>query len=475
MLDDALTHGGGPGRHPLSRRVRPARSRADEVGSGLSARRLVTGATTCCILAVGAWWRRPWRRPACWPPRVWARRVWDVRAVKPLDPAMLTDAAGHGLVVTVEDGIAAGRRRRPRSPTPCATDAVPVLVLGVPDRYLAQGTRRRHPGCARSRRPGHRRRRPGSPADGGGTRPRCGLRSGAMGVEQLGCRLRTRGVPDSSEGPAVVAPPPTAGARHARASRSSHRLDRSGRRGGQAGADRVVGRHDHDHRAQPMPPDPKHGEFLVGRARELDELRTERRRSERGQLRVALVLGGPGLGKTRLAAELRRRGGETAVHLVARTSSLRPLPPFRPLDRGPAAMAGRRRQRDQVPAPSRPSVPTSAPAERVVRLLGLVGARHAGDHDPRRRPLGRRVHLGGAPAPVAGPSPTAASSSWRRPGRGSCRRPGGRRRGPDGPRTAGRVLHRIEIHPLARGRARPSWRPRSTLGTRRRHRAWSTG
>ena len=34
--------------------------------------------------------------------------VWDVRVVSPPDPAMLADAAGHGLVVTVEDGIRVG-------------------------------------------------------------------------------------------------------------------------------------------------------------------------------------------------------------------------------------------------------------------------------------------------------------------------------------------------------------------------------
>jgi 1-deoxy-D-xylulose-5-phosphate synthase len=61
--------------------------------------------------------------------------VWDPRAVKPLDPVMLDDAAGHRLVVTVEDGLADGgigsriglelSGRGPR-----------VLVLGVPDVHI---------------------------------------------------------------------------------------------------------------------------------------------------------------------------------------------------------------------------------------------------------------------------------------------------------------------------------------------------
>ena len=50
--------------------------------------------------------------------------VWDVRAVKPLDPEMIADAAGHPAVLTLEDGLREGgagvghgrRHRRPRSP-----------------------------------------------------------------------------------------------------------------------------------------------------------------------------------------------------------------------------------------------------------------------------------------------------------------------------------------------------------------------
>ena len=69
--------------------------------------------------------------------------MWDVRVVKPLDSAMLTDAARHSHVVTVEDGIRSGGAGSaiadalalaPDVPAP-----VPVLVLGAPDEYIPQG------------------------------------------------------------------------------------------------------------------------------------------------------------------------------------------------------------------------------------------------------------------------------------------------------------------------------------------------
>ena len=37
-----------------------------------------------------------------------AASVWDARAVAPLDPAMLADAARHPLVLVAEDGVAEG-------------------------------------------------------------------------------------------------------------------------------------------------------------------------------------------------------------------------------------------------------------------------------------------------------------------------------------------------------------------------------
>ncbi|MFZ0874322.1 MAG: LuxR C-terminal-related transcriptional regulator [Pseudonocardiaceae bacterium] len=70
--------------------------------------------------------------------------------------------------------------------------------------------------------------------------------------------------------------------------------------------------------------------LMPGRVRELGALQAERQRSALGELRVALVLGEAGLGKTRLAAEGLPRGSEWAIGLVARNSPLGDIPPFGP-------------------------------------------------------------------------------------------------------------------------------------------------
>ncbi|MGQ0521552.1 MAG: 1-deoxy-D-xylulose-5-phosphate synthase [Actinomycetota bacterium] len=72
--------------------------------------------------------------------------VWDVRVVRPLDPAMVADASRHRLVVTVEDGTRIGGAGT------CITDAIAthaaaapgrppapaVVVLGTPVAYIPQ-------------------------------------------------------------------------------------------------------------------------------------------------------------------------------------------------------------------------------------------------------------------------------------------------------------------------------------------------
>ena len=67
--------------------------------------------------------------------------VWDVRVVKPLDPVMIADAALHPLVVTVEDGVREGGAGTAIADAVGLTEGRPspaVVVLGVPDRYIAQ-------------------------------------------------------------------------------------------------------------------------------------------------------------------------------------------------------------------------------------------------------------------------------------------------------------------------------------------------
>jgi 1-deoxy-D-xylulose-5-phosphate synthase len=68
--------------------------------------------------------------------------VWDARLVKPLDPAMLADAARHPFVVTVEDGCRVGGVGMAMADAIAELDqhreSPPVLVLGVPDRFIPQ-------------------------------------------------------------------------------------------------------------------------------------------------------------------------------------------------------------------------------------------------------------------------------------------------------------------------------------------------
>jgi 1-deoxy-D-xylulose-5-phosphate synthase len=62
--------------------------------------------------------------------------------VKPLDPEMLTDAAGHRLVVTVEDGLrdgGVGAAVADALSKLAPVDGPQVRVLGVPSVYLSHG------------------------------------------------------------------------------------------------------------------------------------------------------------------------------------------------------------------------------------------------------------------------------------------------------------------------------------------------
>jgi 1-deoxy-D-xylulose-5-phosphate synthase len=68
--------------------------------------------------------------------------VWDPRVVKPLDSAMLADAAVHRLVVTIEDGFRTGGIGSTIATSLAdiaGSGATPqVLTLGVPDAYIPQ-------------------------------------------------------------------------------------------------------------------------------------------------------------------------------------------------------------------------------------------------------------------------------------------------------------------------------------------------
>jgi 1-deoxy-D-xylulose-5-phosphate synthase len=141
MLRDALANTAGPSavRYPkgVARQVPP-----DQVGSGLTARRVRRG-DDVCILAVGKLVEAAEQAAALLQAEGIAATVWDARIVKPLDPAMIRDAARHPLVVTVEDGVRQGGAGMAMADAIADLDegrrSPPVLVLGVPVTYLAQG------------------------------------------------------------------------------------------------------------------------------------------------------------------------------------------------------------------------------------------------------------------------------------------------------------------------------------------------
>ncbi len=142
MLDAALDLD-GPAviRFPKTpaRRVAP-----DAIGHGLTARLVHRGDGTVCLLAVGKLVEAAEEAAGKLAADGVDATVWDVRVVSPPDPAMLADAAAHGLVVTVEDGIRVGgagmflldaMRSLPGIDHPVP----PVRILGVPRSYMAQG------------------------------------------------------------------------------------------------------------------------------------------------------------------------------------------------------------------------------------------------------------------------------------------------------------------------------------------------
>lgn len=116
---------------------------ADQVGSGLNARKVRTGDGEVCLLAVGKMVEAAEEAASLLEAEGIGVTLWDVRVVRPLDPAMVADAARHRLVVTAEDGIRFGGAGS------YIADAVadleesrhspPVLCLGTPVAYIPHG------------------------------------------------------------------------------------------------------------------------------------------------------------------------------------------------------------------------------------------------------------------------------------------------------------------------------------------------
>ncbi|MFM1753009.1 MAG: 1-deoxy-D-xylulose-5-phosphate synthase [Actinomycetota bacterium] len=109
----------------------------DDVGSGLLARKLISGDGKLAILAVGKMVAAALTAATELSQRGVQATVWDVRSCAPLDPAMLEDAARHSNVITIEDGIREGGIGMSiATDIHSLNDTCHVSVLGVPTKFL---------------------------------------------------------------------------------------------------------------------------------------------------------------------------------------------------------------------------------------------------------------------------------------------------------------------------------------------------
>ena len=143
MLHDAIDITTGPVTIRWSKTMAPSVP-DDQVGHGLAARRLRAG-TDVCLVGVGKMLAAAEAAADLLAEQGITATVWDPRVVKPFDPELVADAAGHPAVVTVEDGLRDGGvgaaladlvaelalDRGHRAPL--------VRTLGVPTAYLPQG------------------------------------------------------------------------------------------------------------------------------------------------------------------------------------------------------------------------------------------------------------------------------------------------------------------------------------------------
>jgi 1-deoxy-D-xylulose-5-phosphate synthase len=142
MLDQALSLDGPavirvpktPARHAL----------AGAVGSAMTGRLVRHGDGAVCLLAVGKMVETAEGAADLLSREGIEATVWDVRVIAPPDPSMLADAAGHSLVVTIEDGIRTGGAGTflvdaMRSLPDLDRPVPPVRMLGLPMEYIPQG------------------------------------------------------------------------------------------------------------------------------------------------------------------------------------------------------------------------------------------------------------------------------------------------------------------------------------------------
>ncbi len=143
MLETALSL---PGPSCIRFPKTPARHvPIDEVGHALRARRLRAGDTAVCLVGVGKLLAPCLEAAEQLAELGVEATVWDPRVLAPWDPELLEDALSHGLVVSAEDGVRIGGAGSHlgdalnRLALERGSLAPPVINLGVPKSYLAQG------------------------------------------------------------------------------------------------------------------------------------------------------------------------------------------------------------------------------------------------------------------------------------------------------------------------------------------------
>ena len=132
----------GPAMIRWSKQAAPSVTEA-EVGVGLHARKARDGKDVC-IIGVGKMFADALEAAELLEAKGISATVWDPRVVSPPDPAMITDAANHSLVVTIEDGLrngGAGDNFRDKieshlHSTGAEATSFEIRVLGMPRAYV---------------------------------------------------------------------------------------------------------------------------------------------------------------------------------------------------------------------------------------------------------------------------------------------------------------------------------------------------
>ncbi|MCY3540271.1 MAG: 1-deoxy-D-xylulose-5-phosphate synthase [bacterium] len=137
MLDTALEITDGPCAIRWPKTPAP-RVPITEVGSGLSARLVREGAEVC-LIGVGKMLEAVCDAADLLAPHGISCSVWDPRVVKSLDQEMISHAARHRLVVTVEDGLRAGGIGEAIRHRINAVGPTKVETLGIPTAHLPHG------------------------------------------------------------------------------------------------------------------------------------------------------------------------------------------------------------------------------------------------------------------------------------------------------------------------------------------------